>query len=143
MTSSCAVTVGSDGLVLISYIESGFRVAHCDNLLCTSATAVIVDATVGALGHYFGTSIRIGSDGRALASYYHDGDGNLKVAHCSNDLCSSATTVDAKISGDGGKFSSLAIGADGLPLVAYCHEDSGSVLVTHCSNRFCVPKARM
>jgi hypothetical protein len=88
-------------------------------------------------------SITVGADGHGLISYYDASSGNLNVAHCSNQQCTSFTTVAAKASGDVGSHSSIAIGADGLPLIAYYYADGAQLLTSHCSNRFCVPKARM
>ncbi|HKQ36060.1 MAG TPA: hypothetical protein VJT11_12205, partial [Nitrospiraceae bacterium] len=82
-----SVTIGADGLALISYYDEtngDLKVAHCSNVACTAATLTTVDST-GSVGQH--TSVTIGADGLALISYYDQTNGDLKVAHCSNLLC--------------------------------------------------------
>jgi hypothetical protein len=82
-----SITIGADGLGLISYYDvtnGDLKIAHCANTDCTAATISKLD-TAGDVGRY--TSITIGADGLGLISYYDDTNGDLKVAHCSNVLC--------------------------------------------------------
>ena len=83
-----SITIGVDGLGLISYYDDSYdeiRIAHCNNPVCRSATTNSLDSSIDNVGSY--TSIAIGSDGLALISYYDATNLNLKVAHCSNELC--------------------------------------------------------
>src|SRR5262249_45131892 len=60
-----SVTVGTDGLPLISYVDNGnLRVAHCADVGCTSVTSNPVYATTVAY-----PSIAVGADGLPLISY--------------------------------------------------------------------------
>ena len=63
-----SITVGGDGLGLISYENSNgqLKVAHCTNATCTSATSTLLDNTLGGGGL---TSIATGADGLGLISY--------------------------------------------------------------------------
>src|SRR4029077_10995965 len=82
-----SVTIGADGLALISYYDEthgNLKLAHCPNVACTAATLTTVDSA-GGVGQY--NSVTIGADGLALISYYDATNGALKVAHCSNLLC--------------------------------------------------------
>ncbi|MBN1484922.1 MAG: hypothetical protein JXA37_09385 [Chloroflexia bacterium] len=82
-----SITVGTDGLGLISYRDStngDLKVAHCDNVACTNATVSTLDNT-GNVG--FSTSITVGTDGLGLISHYDYTNSALKVAHCSNVFC--------------------------------------------------------
>ena len=133
------MTIGSDGLGLISYMklfgDASLKVAHCQNLACSTADITTLD-TLG--GDAFGTSITIGTDGMGLISYQNLTQGSqLAVAHCSNLPCSDATTVAVDSSGS---FNSIAIGADGLGLIGY--HAQGALKVAHCSNVFCAPYFR-
>ena len=87
-----SIAIGADGLGLISYYDEtdyDLKVAHCNDTACSSgATSTILDST-GTVG--YDTDIAIGTDGFGLISYYDAGNTNLKVAHCSNAVCSSAT----------------------------------------------------
>ncbi len=87
MGSYTSITIGADGLGLISYYDAtngDLKVAHCATPTCTSATITTLDSA-GNVGQY--TSITIGADGLGLISYYDATNGDLKVAHCSNVLC--------------------------------------------------------
>ena len=82
-----SVTIGTDGLGLISYYDAtsgDLKVAHCSNSACAVATLTTVDRG-GDVGQY--SSVTIGTDGLALISYYDATNGDLKVAHCSDLFC--------------------------------------------------------
>jgi hypothetical protein len=83
-----SVTIGADGLGLISYRDAtndDLKVAHCSDTNCTAATTTTLDATDRVGWH---TSVTIGADGLGLVSYYDFTNGDLKVAHCENTFCS-------------------------------------------------------
>ena len=119
-----SVTVGADGLGLISYLDvSNFdlKVAHCANVACTSATTQTLDGTGTNVGQY--TSVTVGADGLGLISYFDGTNGNLKVAHCANVACTSATTQALDSTGNVGQYTSVTVGADGLGLISYLRRD--------------------
>ena len=127
-----SVTVGSDGLGLVSYLDNGsLRTAHCANVACTAFTTapVVASGTVADDA----TSITVGSDGLGLISYV-DGP-NLRVAHCTNLACSGVTSNPVDVTTVA--YSSLAIGADGLPLVSYLDNANGDLQVAHCADLAC------
>src|SRR5687767_1482546 len=57
----------------------------------------------------YDTSITIGADGLGLISYRDDTNDDLKVAHCNDPLCSSATTYVRDSTGNVGYDTSLTI----------------------------------
>src|SRR5207244_2401407 len=63
--------------------------------------------------------------------------GDLKVAHCSNLTCTSATLTTVDRAGDVGQYSSVTIGADGLGLISYFDATNADLKVAHCSNLTC------
>ncbi len=136
--------VGVDGLPIISYYDvtnGDLRVAHCDNVACSSTTITLVDAgTAGAnVGQY--TSIAIGSDTFPVISYYDVTNTSLKVAKCVDVKCSGAatiTTVDNTAT-DTGQYSSIAIGVDGFPIVSYDDATAANLnlRVAHCTTLSC------
>lgn len=136
-----SITTGSDGLGLVSYLDrdrGNLKVAHCSSAVCSSATTTTIDT--GNLGGF--TSIAIGSDGLGVITYEapQTALGPIKVAHCSNLACSSATTTT--LDPVNNLFgTAVSIGVDGLPLVAYQNQTNG-LQVVHCSNVFCVPYFR-
>ncbi len=82
-------------------------------------------------------SVAIGIDGLGLISYAGGAAHNLRVAHCVDLACSSATasTIDA---GDNvGFLSSLTIGSDGLGLISHYDLVNRDLKVAHCANTAC------
>jgi hypothetical protein len=136
-----SITTGSDGLGLISYYDvynADLKVAHCNNMACSSATLTTRYA-IGNSGYT--SSITIGPDGLGLISFFNQNEGDLKVIHCNNADCSIATAGAATLdsNNDIGMYSSITIGADGLPLISYYDVTNGDLKVAHCSNPLCIP----
>jgi len=131
-----SITIGADGLGLISYWNSVgvLEVAHCSNAECTEASVSPVD--FAPFFTYY-TSIAIGTDGFALISYWDANNGDLKVAHCSNINCSDADVTPLDTEGDQGGYTSIAIGADGLGLISYQDAGARYLKVAHCANVAC------
>jgi hypothetical protein len=130
-----AVTIGADGLGLISYHDAtndGLKVAHCDTPACTTAMLTTLDPAGGSY-----TSVTIGADGLGLIAYFDGTLGNLKVAHCSNVNCTLATLSTLDSAGNVGIYTSVKVGADGLGLISYWDATSGNLKVAHCSNTAC------
>ena len=93
-----------------------------------------LDST-GFVGRY--TSVTIGADGLGLVSYYDNTNADLKVAHCANTTCSSATTATLDSTGSVGQYTWITIDADGLGLVSYYDDTNFDLKVAHCSNTAC------
>jgi hypothetical protein len=69
-----------------------------------------------------------------LISYRDESNSALKVAHCSNVLCTSATASTIDSPGDTGRTPSLTIGVDGLGLIAYFDATNQDLRIAHLSN---------
>ena len=132
--------VGGQGL--ISYYDStdqNLKVALCPDVACTSATLTTTPDRKGNVGQY--SSVTIGTDGLGLISYYDETNGDLKVAHCSDSACTTATNITIQSQDNVGQFTSVtALG--GLGLISYYDVTNGDLKVAHCSNQFCVPYHR-
>ena len=140
-----SVTIGADGLGLISYSDwtnGDLRVAHCNDVACTGATLSTVDSGGGAIvGTY--CSITVGQDGLGLISYLDATNLNLKVAHCNDAACTSAVASTMEDTADiVGQYTSVTIGSDGLPLISYYRWTGFDLKVAHCANAFCTPYFR-
>ncbi len=89
-------------------------------------------------------SIRIGTDGLGIIAYYHPELRALKVAHCNNAACTSATVTTLEggtpedRDRDVGLSPSVTIGGDGLPLMSYYDATQGRLKVAHCADRACL-----
>jgi hypothetical protein len=98
-----------------------------------------LDST-GTVGLY--TSVTIGADGLGLISYYDGTNLDMKVAHCSNVACTTATNASLDSAGTVGLYTSVTIGADGLGLISYYDSTTRHLKVAHCDNGFCIPYFR-
>src|SRR5262249_12022982 len=80
-------------------------------------------------------SVAIGADGLPLIAY--DGWHRLRVAHCDDLACRSATARTVESEDVPETYPAVAIGADGLGLIAYAASTVGVLKVAHCSNLAC------
>ena len=82
------------------------------------------------------SSIAVGVDGRGIIAF--ESNDTLKVAHCSDVACSTATTTTIDVV-QGETHPSIAIGADGLGLISYSNraEDNPRIDVAHCVDVNC------
>jgi hypothetical protein len=137
--SFSSITIGADGLGLISYQDVLFghmKVLHCADAACTSGIPTTVNLT-GDVGYY--SSITIGADGLGLISYLDNTDHALKTLHCGNLTCNSLSGINTIVdsSGDVGYYTSITIGTDGLGLISYWDAVNGDLKVLHCDNVAC------
>ena len=79
------------------------------------------------------TSVTIGGDGLGLISYHDSTNGTLKVAHCSNRLCTSATLTTLDNAGEVGQDTSVTMGPDGRALISYHDVTNGNLKVAHAT----------
>ena len=134
-----SITVGADGLPVISYIDStnnDLKVAKCVNAACTGASTLTTVDSAGILA--LETSITLGADGLPVISYFDGTNGALKVAKCGNAACTGASTLTI-IDGAGsvGRYSSITLGADGLPVISYYDGANSFLRVAKCGNAAC------
>ncbi|MEI8240639.1 MAG: hypothetical protein WCI22_14590, partial [Actinomycetota bacterium] len=132
-----SIAIGADGLAIISYqdwTQDNLKVAHCDNIACTTSTTSSIDATADQVGWW--TSITIGADGLAIISYYDSSNIALKVAHCTNTACTTATTSTID-TGNVGWTTSITVGTDGLAIISYYDFTNAQLKVAHCTNAAC------
>ncbi|MEW5871479.1 MAG: hypothetical protein AB1894_19555 [Chloroflexota bacterium] len=133
-----SITIGSDGLGLVSYYDAmstHLKAAHCANVLCASADSIVVLDPTASVGTF--TSITIASDGLGLISYYDFGNNFLKVAHCNNSLCSTAAYNAVDNWGTTGGPSAISIGSDGMGVISYLNMAPLRLMVGHCDNVVC------
>ena len=125
--------------------------AHCSNVLCSSASTGVIDTTGSE-----STALTIGADGLGLISYQVFTADRLQEVHCDDIECSTATShivgddsqsakPNITISTDGLGIISYegidTIGTDGLPLISYVSE-TDNLKVVHCASTLYVPYQR-
>jgi len=143
--SGPAIATGHDGRSLISFIlagssERGLWAAHCNNTACTDTSmAMLAEFGIPSIDQGVRTSMTIGGDHRGVISYYDPASSDLKVAHCADAACTSATIAVVDHAGTVGRFSSIATGADGFGLIAYHDSTKRDLKVAHCGNAACTP----
>ena len=91
-----------------------------------------------------GASTAIGTDGLPIISYASGRtsgldlvDEELRVAHCNDLECGSATVTVIDSVGEVGTFSSLAIGTDGFPIISYYDDTNDNLKIAHCDDAAC------
>ena len=117
----------------LSYLLSG--AGRIEQLIARRPLAMVDRGHHGDVGADL--SVAIGADGLPLISYYNATGQNLKVAHCNDVACSSATTPTLDSDGDVGQHTSIAIGSDGLGLISYYDATNSALKVAHCDNTAC------
>ena len=133
-----SLAIGRDGLPLVSYFrDGGLSVAHCVNISCSGITATTVDVHVGISLGGQDVSLAIGADGLGVISYFDHVNLNLKVAHCTNEVCGAATVTTVDEFDDTGRQTAITIGTDGLPLISYLANSESTLKVAHCPNAAC------
>ncbi len=136
--TNSSMTIGADGLGLISYRDSGstfgLKVLHCGNAACNGGnTITLVAPTVIGTS----TSITIGSDGLGLVSYTDYTANDLKILHCSNLTCTESSNIPAGL-GYAGSYSSVTIGSDGFPVISFHDGINGDLKLLHCESLDCM-----
>mgnify|MGYP001614679069 FL=1 len=112
-TTHMALTIGSDGLPIVTYLTGGnLWFARCTRLDCTAWNKHAIEASVGQ------TAITIGGNGFPVLAHVVASNGALRVLQCSDLDCINftGTAADASVSAN---QISLAIATDGCPSVAY------------------------
>jgi len=146
-----SIKTGADGLPLIAYVAASnaqgafiddLRVAHCNNIACTSATIAVLDPGAHVIGP---PSVAMGRDGFGLISYIDAKsatESTVKVAHCLNAACTAFRLSNVEtISGTNGIDSaSLATGPAGLGIMSY--RSSNAVRVAACNDADCTTSVR-
>mgnify|MGYP006281987109 CR=1 FL=1 len=73
-----------------------------------------------------------------MISYYSgSSSGDLKVAHCSNLSCSSATVTPVDSTGNVGQYTGITIGATGYPLIRCYDVTNTDLKVANCLSITC------
>ncbi|MBP9850264.1 MAG: VCBS repeat-containing protein [Candidatus Peribacteraceae bacterium] len=138
-----SIVIAPDGRPTMAYtrgLSSVLKYARCGNESCTSGN-IVKEIDGPDMGNFI--SMVFGSDGLPVIAYQDDtrrneGIRSLKVAHCSDIECSTASQVIVDQGGDRGWYPSIAIGTNGLPIVSYRDMGNNSLKIVFCANVGCV-----
>jgi hypothetical protein len=145
-----SITIGTDGLPIISYHDATFTsllVTHCNDVACTGndETTTVVDSA-GRQHYGAWSSIAIGTDGLPVIAHADFNAGRVRVTHCNDIACTGNDETSTRINGEAstveGYRSSMTIGANGFPVIAHVRERVGDdlvrdLLVTECNDVAC------
>ena len=141
-----AIAIGANGFGLISYHdqkditgEDVLMIAACMNLACSYNAEYHYTIFEGYVDQSTEINMVIGQDGLGLITFGDWLNHDLKIAHCDNELCSTATTYTLDTPGYMGKYNAITLGMDGLGLIAYSDGTNLDLKVAHCSNELCIP----
>ncbi len=135
-----SLNISESDFAVISYYDvtnGNLKVTRCTKNNCSGPpyrTTYTVDSS-GFVGK--ASSLTIGTDGLPVISYYDQTNETLKVAHCNDAPCSSATLTKIGPAAVEVEASSIAIGVDGLPVIAFYDIRAGDLWTIHCANITC------
>jgi preprotein translocase subunit Sec61beta len=134
VSGACAVgstvrAINPDGTV-VCQVDAPLNRA----IIPTANVSTTLDSALGDAGR---TSVTIGADGLGFISYYDFTNRDLKVAHCNDIACTSATPTTLDSTGDVGRHTSVTVGSDGLGLISYYDFTNGDLKVAHCNDIAC------
>jgi hypothetical protein len=134
-----ALVLDSAGNPVISYHDitnRTLKLVKCGNATCTSGNSFqTVDSALN-VGWY--TALALDSAGNPVISYWDFGNGDLRVAKCSNPTCTGSKTirlVDA--TGAVGEYTALALNSSGNPIISYYDATRGELKLVYCGDATC------
>jgi LPXTG-site transpeptidase (sortase) family protein len=136
--SFTSVALTNTDFPIISYYNSvgaNLNIAICSNTDCSVKSLVVLDPTLA--GSY--TSLDLTTAGNPVVSYYdHSGNGDLKVAVCGDNACTTSTlTIVDSGPEDRGLFTSLQLATGNIPVIAYHSLTGGDLYLARCSDATC------
>ena len=138
--NSTNVTIGSDGLPLITYYDQNgkLKVAHCTVVDCSEV--LIQTLEVFGQENSGGLGVVIGSNGLPIISHYNPNVGSLRLTQCLDVNCSSNVGNRVLNDGDIGKNSNIVIRDNKLPMISYYNTSDNSLELLLCYDENCAPK---
>lgn len=123
--------------------DQGLRIVHCGNATCSANNTITSPdfPVFPAQADVRGISLMLDAAGNPVVSFYRADKAQLKILHCADANCSSAsntlTVVDPGAQASDHRSTSLTLDANGNPVVAYQDLAGQALKVLHCGNASC------
>ncbi len=142
--SGMAVLHASPAMPIVLYHDiSNLKAAVCMDANCMSATLHVLDTGIASGYDTDPVSAVLDPTGKPIIAYYDAGNQDLKVAHCVDVQCSSATKTTVDSDGNTGMMPVILMGSNHLPIIFYKRTTGtgstafDSVVVAACTNLDC------
>jgi hypothetical protein len=120
MFGTIGLTIGSDGLPLLAYVDGPrLHAAHCTAADCSTVTINDVASTTGGIQ---GAMVAVGADGLGLVALERQQTGDvIDVRRCQDVACSSLSPPSPPAPAENAfvRPRTLVVPADGRPLIGY------------------------
>jgi len=147
-----SITIGTDGLPVISYAEYLAEIAtnysdynlkfiKCGNAACNAGNTITTLHSTDSAG--VPSSVTISADGLPVISYHYSTSANigyLSILKCGDAACNTGniiTTIDEHAEIKVGLNNSITIGTDGLPIISYYDTINQDFKVLKCGDAAC------
>ena len=134
--TSIAITAqGNVMLAYRDYTRQDLKYTFCNTTLCTTSYTKYIDGNTTSAG--FDTSLAINYLGNPVISYLDATNVDLKMAVCSDALCTNYTLVVVDATGYVGYQTSMQLFAGKYPVISYYDYDQGFLKLVICADLLC------